>query len=205
MAFTSFKSIDQLLLRYDREPFVEPVPGATFSDTTRAEIDFILREYPFDRSEVATREALIFPILKDVWRHYRGHLTLLSGEAGEYDAELRGEVDYVVCRRSPHGPFTPDQPFLLIGEAKRDDATVGWNQALGGMIAAQRLDPAPPPDRIYYGLATSGRSWSFGRLAGSVFTADPTVVTTGSLDLLAQSLHFLFAACRDQVLAAPPQ
>ncbi len=205
MAFTSFKTVDELLTKYHvterRESFVRPVPGAVLSDTVLAGVDFVLHEYPFDRSEVATRESLIFPILMDVWRHYRSRLTLLSGEPVDCDADLRGEVDYVVCRRSPHGPFTPDQPILLIGEAKREDATVGWNQALGGMLAAQRLDATP--GRVYYGLATTGRVWSFGRLAGTEFTTDPAVHTVTKPDVLAGALHFIFAACVAQLDAFP--
>lgn len=205
MAFTSFTSIDQLLEKYGltqrREPFVQPTPGRAFSTAAREQIAFSLDAYSYERSEIAARETLIFPILQDVWRHYRDHLTMLSGEPVEADADLRGEVDYVVCRRSPHGPYSPDQPYLLVGEAKRDDATVGWNQALGGMIAAQQLGG---PEFTYFGLTTTGTIWRVGRLVGRVFTRDTRPFTIGELDDLAGALHFVFAACRDQVLSQPP-
>jgi hypothetical protein len=205
MAYSSFKTIEELLNRYTvdyrREPFVVPVPGAGLSPAAREDLAFVLSGFPYDRSEIAAREAVIFPILKDVWRHYREHLSLLSGEPLDYDDDLRGDLDYMVCRRSPRSPFVPDRPVLLAGEAKRDDLTRGWNQALGGMIAAQKLDPAP--GRVLYGLVTTGRTWSFGKLDGPVFTEDPRSFGLWNLDELAGALHFAFAACRDQLLAAP--
>ncbi len=205
MAFTSFTSVDQLLEKYGltqrREPFVSPLAGVSLSPSTRADLTLDINTYPFDRSEIAARETLIFPVLRDVWRHYREHLTMLSGEPLIGDADLRGELDYIVCRRSPHGPYTPDQPFLLVGEAKRDDSTVGWNQALGGMLAAQLHGG---PAFIYYGLATTGTVWRFGKLADTTFTLDPFPYTLSDLDRLAGALHFVFAACRDQVLLKPP-
>jgi hypothetical protein len=204
VAFANLTDVDALAARYGlnqrREPFVRPVVGSTFSPATRDDIDLALTGYPIERSEIAAREALIFPILKDVWRHYRADLTMLSGESLEADADLRGELDYMVCRRAAGGALTPGVPILLVGEAERDDKSVGWAQALGGMLAARMLGG---PEITYHGLATTGTVWRFGRLTDNEFVRDPITYGLNDLDALAGALHFVFTACRDQVLAHP--
>lgn len=206
MAFAQFTSIDQVLRRYDltlvkgefvRPPTAFPPPSPYVLD----ELAYTLAHVPFQRSEVLAGEAVIYPILRDVWKHYADHLTLFSHEPVEADEVLRGELDYFVCRRSRHGQFTPDEPILLVGEAKRDDPSRGWAQALAGMMAARLLDPAG--GRVLYGLATTGRAWSFGRLDGNLFTEDPRSYSVTEPHDLYAALHFVFAACRD-ILLQPP-
>lgn len=201
MAFTNFTSIDELAKKYGityrREQFVAPVAGVAFGEAYRQELDLTLSEVPFQRSESFTCETLIYPTLREVWKSYRADLTLLSHEPLVADADLRGEVDYIVCKRSPLGPLISDLPYLLVGEAKKDDTTSGWNQALGGMIAAQKLDGNST--RTFYGLTTNGLAWSFGKLQASAFTQDPKIFNVRDTDELAGALHFLFAACRDQL------
>ena len=204
MAFAQFTSIEQIAARYGieygREAFLRPVAGATLSPTLREELDYSLRMVPFQRSEMLAREAVIYPILRDVAKHYSDHLTLFSGEPVNADADLRGEVDYVVCRRSPLGPLMPDRPYLMVGEAKRDDSSGGWAQAFGGMLAARILND--DTRLTYYGLTTTAQSWRFGRLTGNRFVQDPRVFGITD-DLLAGALHFVFSACRDQLLQPP--
>lgn len=206
MAFSAFSTLDQVLVRYGlrqvRSEFVEAVPHPPASTYYRDELRFSFEALSPQRSEAFAGEAFIFPTLKEVWRHYREHLSFFSHEAVEADAELRGELDYMVCRRSRHGPFTPDQPILLVGEAKRDDIQKGWAQALVGMMAARRLAPQPAP--VLYGLSTTGASWSFGKLEDDLFTQDPRSFDILRVDDLLAALHYVFSACRDQVLAMPP-
>ena len=195
MAFTSFSSIQELAtrfgIRFDREPFVRPVAGATLSPILQTELAYTLRRVPFEGSEVATREAIIYPVLRDVWKHYDEHLSLVSGKMLHYDNELRGEVDYAVCGISALGPLVPGPPYLLVGS----------HDALGGMIAAQKISAN---DRFtYYGLTSFGLGWRFGKLEALRFTKDPRVFGFEDLDTLAGALHFVFAACRDQLLLPP--
>lgn len=208
MAFSAFTTLDDVLRKYHirqvRAEFVRPVPHPPPPDHFLADIRFTMATVPFQRSEEFACEALIYPILREVWKHYLDHLTLFSHEPVEADSDLRGALDYLVCKRSPLGPFTPDLPVLLVGEAKRDDIQKGWAQALAGMIAARKLDPATE-DRTLYGLSTTGHVWAFGKLEGDVFTQDPGTFDVKNPDDLLGALHFVFAACRDQVLAAPAE
>lgn len=207
MAATRFASIEVIAITYGitfhREPFVVPIAGVSFGQNFRQELDLTLREVPFQRSESHTREAMIYPILREAWKSFRSDLTLLSHEMIAADDELRGEVDYAVCRRSPLGPLVSDKPYLLVGELMFDDSKSSWCQALGGMLAAQKIDG--DPHRTFFGLTTTGLGWRFGKLEGSVFTQDPKVYGIGNLDKLAGALHFVFAACRDQLRTDPPR
>jgi hypothetical protein len=69
------------------------------------------------------------------------------------------------------------------------------------MIAARKLDG--DTKRVFHGISTTGRVWAFGRLVGTTFTEDPRPFGVDDVAQLAGALHFVFAACRDQVLAAP--
>lgn len=206
MAFSAFTSLDDVLRKYQirqvREEVVRLGSSPPPTEHYLAELRYTLSAVPFQRSEEFACEALIYPTLREVCKHYADHLTLFSHEPVEADAELRGALDYLVCKRSPFGPFTPDLPVLLVGEAKRDDLQKGWAQALAGMIAARRLDPTAE-GRVLYGLSTTGSAWAFGRLEGDVFTQDPTAFNVKHPDELFGALHFVFAACRDQVQANP--
>ncbi len=201
MAFTSFTSIDELAKKYGitfrRERFVEPIPGVTGGAGYLEELELTLSEVPFQRSESFTCETLIYPTLREAWKAFRASLTLLSHEPLVADADLRGEVDYLVCRRSPLGPLISDLPILLVGGAKKDETTAGWNQALGGMIAARKLDG--DSGRTFFGLTTNGLAWTFGKLEGSTFTIDPQVFGVRDTAGLLGALHFMLTACRDQL------
>lgn len=206
MAFPAFTTLVDVLRKYSirqvRAEFVRPVPHPPPTAAFLTELQFTLSAVPYQRSEEFACEALIYPILREVWKHYADTLTLFSHEPVEADTDLRGALDNLVCKRSPLGPFTPDLPVLLVGEAKRDDIQKGWAQALAGMIAARKLDPAAE-GRTLYGLSTTGAVWAFGKLEGDLFTQD-----TGPFDVknpteLLAALHFVFTTCRDQVLASP--
>jgi hypothetical protein len=206
VAFTNFTSVEEIAIKYgisfQRKQFVVPVEGVTVSEYFRKELDFTLSDVPFQRSEGFTCEAVIYPVLREVWKSFHTELTLLSHEAIVADSELRGEVDYIICKRSHLGPLISDKPYVLIGEAKKDDSTGGWSQALGGMLAAQKIDGKT--NRTFFGLTTTGLAWRFGKLERAVFTQDPNVYGLGDLDELAGALHFVFTACRDQLRATPP-
>lgn len=206
MAFTSFGTLEAVLRRYSireaTEEFVRPVPHPPARESYLADMRATLATVGFGRSEGFTREAIVYPTLREVWWHYTDHLSLFSHEPVAADADLRGELDYLVCRRSPLSPFIPDQPILLVGEAKKDDLDSGWAQALAGMLAARLLAPAPTP--VLYGVVATRTAWQVGRLTGDLLTSDPRSFTLADPAGLFNALHFVFAACRDQVLAQPP-
>lgn len=203
MPFANYQSVADVArpfqIHYRRENFVRP-QRAPLSEHFRTELDFTLREVPFDGSEAAACETLIYPFLREVWRAYLDTLTLWSHQPIAYDADLSGVPDYLVARRSPLGALILDQPYLLVVEAKKDDFTRGWGQCLAAMLAAQKLNELP--EQTVYGMTTNGQIWQFGQLGPAVFIQDPRSFTLEDVDSLNAALHFVFMACRDQVRQA---
>ncbi len=203
MPFANYRSVADVARQYQihvrRGNFVMPLP-ASLSDHFRAELEFTLREVPFDGSEAAACETLIYPFLREVWRAYLEVLTLWSHQPLTYDADLSGVPDYLAARRSPLGPFIFDQPCLLVVEAKKDDFTHGWGQCLAAMLAAQKLNDSP--GHSVHGITTNGQVWQFGRLDDDVFTQDPRSFTLEDVDHLGAALRFVFARCSDALTRA---
>ncbi len=199
MPLTSYKSASDVAhrhrLSWRREKRIEEVPFP-ISEHPRDDLDFSMEAIPYDRSEAGACETLIFPLLREVWKPYRNELTLWSHEPIIYDEDLSGVPDYLVSRRSPLSAFIPDQSFLLVVEAKRDDFFKSWGQCLAAMRAAQKM--AGLDDAEFWGISTTGRTWEFGRLVGDNFVQDPGPISIDNLDRLVSSLNFVMRRCREQ-------
>src|SRR5437868_6842492 len=107
MPFTSYATVADVArayrIRWRRSAFLEPV-AAILSEHFRTELAFTLSEVPFDGSESAACETLIYPLLREVWKPYASSLTLWSHQPLAFDEDLCGVPDYIVARRSPLGP-----------------------------------------------------------------------------------------------------
>ncbi|QYO64798.1 hypothetical protein [Leptolyngbya sp. 7M] len=101
-------------------------------------------------SEIARREALIFPILKTVCKFIQAPLKI------EYPVRvntwLRGSFDY----------FIPTPQSLLVIEAKNADLARGFTQLAVELIALDQWTDSPTP--VLYGTVTTGDTWKFGLL-----------------------------------------
>jgi hypothetical protein len=179
-----------------RAGFITPVP-ATLSEYFRSELAFTLQEVPFDGSEYAASETLIYPLLREVWKPFHASLTLWSHEPIRYDDDLNGTPDYMVARRSPLGAFILDVPYLMVVEAKQDNFPIGWAQCLAAMLAAQKINQLQ--EQMIYGISTNGRGWEFGKLRGDEFVQDPRPFSLQDLDHLAAAINFVLKQCHDQV------
>ena len=204
MAFNSFTCVDDVVKKY-RLTFVQgsllpPDPTAPpFGDYFREELAFNLRKLPIGRSEIGAGEVLLFPILREVWKHYADELALFSHEALTFDDDLTGIPDYFICKISEFGQTIPDIPYLLIAETKLDDFEKAWGQCSAAMLAAQRLNQAP--DVPIYGITTNGGAWQFGVLLGRELTVDPKATSLSNLDTLCQRLHATIRAVRAEAVA----
>ena len=205
MPFASYGSIAEVARAYQircaRSPFVAPAEGFV-GEAFRDELEFTLNEVPYEQSESFACEALIYPLLREVWKPFRDVLTLWSHIPVGFDEDLCGVPDYVLARRSPLGPMIFDPPYiLLVVEAKEDDFIRGWGQCLAAMLAAQKLNPSTAP--TLFGASTNGRAWEFGRLRGAEFTQDPRQFSISELDTLAGALRFVMNGCREQTARQP--
>lgn len=204
MPFANYTTVGEVAHAYQinvrRRDFVESVPVA-LSDHFRAELALTLGEVAYDSSKPAVCETLIYPLLREVWKSYREHLTVWSHRAIHYDADLCGVVDYVVARRSPLGPIVPDAAYLMIVEAKKDDFPRGWGHCLAAMLAVQKLSTTP--GQVVYGISTNGLGWQFGLLDGDNYTQDANVYTLKDLDTLAAAISFAMSRCVQEAARQP--
>lgn len=196
MSFESYRSIAQVVEEFqittiDRD-FMEPLP-LEISDTFRDDLAFTVQEFNVEGSEYGVCEAIIFPILKTVYRHYRDSFVLWSHTTLTYDSNLTGIPDYILASRSPLGKRIFKQPYFVAIEAKRDDFIKGWGQCLAEMVAIQKLNNNP--DRIVYGIVSNGAVWQFGMLRHQVFTKDTASYTMSDLDRLMAAVNALFHQC----------
>ncbi|MEL6248137.1 MAG: hypothetical protein AAFN18_10730 [Cyanobacteria bacterium J06554_6] len=99
-------------------------------------------------SEIARREALIFPVLRTVCKFAKAPLKI------EYpvsvSAQLRGSFDY----------FIPTAQNLLVIEAKNADIARGFTQLAVELIALDQWTDSSAP--VLYGTVTTGDTWKFG-------------------------------------------
>jgi hypothetical protein len=206
MPFGSYKSVTDVAYAHQiictRASFVIPVKASS-SDWLMGELDFAMREVPFDNSEFSVCENFVYPILKEVWKSYTDVMTLWGHEPLTYDDDLCGMPDYFVAKRSPLGVMVRTKtPYLLmVVEAKRDDYEEGWGACLAAMLAAQKLNN--DPEQTVYGIVTNGRGWEVGQLLGNRFTHDGKLFSLHNLAELLGALHFVFTKCKHQAAGQP--
>ncbi len=204
MPFNSYPSAAEVArshrIRIRIEEFVNPVP-LPHDEHLRVDLEFTLRDSLYRISAAAVCESLIYPILRRVWRTYVTDLTLWSHYPLTFDGDLCGIPDYMISRRSPLGFPVPDQPFLLIVEAKRDDFERGWGQCLAAMRAAQKLSGSP--ELTFFGASTNGVTWQFGRLDADEFIQDSRPFSIQDLDGLVAALNQVMLCCRKQAARLP--
>ncbi len=194
MAFTSFKSLSEVMkrfqIKYDEAPFpsfeIEPAP-----EVLREDISFTLQNVAYDISEPAICENLIYPILKATWRPFSKELALWSHQPIEFNEELSGIPDYLLSRRSELGKIVLGFPLLAVVEAKKDDFKAGWAQCGSEMYAIQQLNQLPQ-QRIF-GVVSNGETWEFAQLLDNTFTMFKQRYDVQELDVLFSALKSIYS------------
>ena len=193
MSFNQYKNIPQVLadfsLTYQEENFVQEKPLEIDSSFLNR-FELILREGVVFNSEYAICEAIIFPILTEIWRGYKNNLLVWSHQPINYDEKLSGTPDYIVAKRSPRGKIIFESPYLILVEAKKDNFEEGWGQCLAELIAAQKINNQP--DQILYGIVSNGKIWEFGQLQKESFVKNIQEYSISHLDKLFAVLNYIF-------------
>ncbi len=196
MSFESYRSIAQVVEEFQittiDQDFLEPLPFQ-ISDVFREDLAFTLKEFNVEGSEYGVCEAIIFPILKTVYRKYCDSFVLWSHTTLTYDSNLTGIPDYILASRSPLSKTIFKQPYFVAIEAKRDDFIKGWGQCLAELVAIQKLNSNP--NQMVYGMVSNGQFWQFGRLHKQTFTKNLTSYAVSDLDRLMASVNALFNQC----------
>lgn len=129
-------------------------------------------------SEIARREALIFPVLKTVCKFLQAPLKI------EYSvrvsSHLRGSFDY----------FLSTPRSLVVIEAKNADLARGFTQLAVELIALDQWTNAVMP--TLFGAVTTGDTWKFGLFHRDAREIQKDINTYAVPNDLSQVLSILF-------------
>ncbi|RKU32034.1 hypothetical protein C6495_11750 [Candidatus Poribacteria bacterium] len=212
MAFSDFKSVPEVLKRF-RIAHAEDVfvRGEAFLEPSKQflqELEFSQRHLNIFRSEGARCEAVIYPILREVYKAYADDYVLWIKEPLAYDATLSGTPDYFVATRSELGKPVIGTPLVILVEAKKNDFEVGWGQCLAELIAAQKINAQNIKEHAalpVYGIVTDGVMWQFGKLVGDTFTENLTPFSLGDMPRLFGAIDAVFKAVQNGCTASAAQ
>ena len=194
MAFSDFKTIPEVLetfqITYVRRDFIKDGAVAIPSEHFLQDFEFNQQYIDVFASEGARCEAVIFPVLKEVYKAYAKDYALWIKKPIVCDETLNGTPDYFIATRSKLGIPVVGKPLIIMVEAKKNDFGQGWGQCLAELIAARKInDDAATP---VHGIVTDGKLWEFGRLVGDVFTQNRTSFTSDNLPRLLGAVDSVF-------------
>jgi len=206
MSFSDYKNISQVQkrfgIRYKEEDFivahedVEPSPGFV------EEFEFNREHIDIYTSESSRSEAVIFPLLREVYKKYCSMYSLWIQKSVSYDDDLTGTPDYIISSKSELGKTVLETPLVIVAEAKKNDFELGWGQCMAEMVAAQKINNNA--DFPVYGIVTDGKLWEFGKLAKNVFIKNKEGYTIHHLAELFSVLNHIFrSSIRDTVTGNP--
>ena len=196
MAFSDFKTIPEVQerfgIRYSENDFFSVEAPLSPSDQFLQEFEFTRQHINIFGSDAARCEAVIFPVLREVYKGYAEHYALWIKESIAYDETLSGTPDYLIATKSELGKLIVGTPLIILVEAKKNDFEQGWGQCLSELVAAQKIND----DRDFpiYGIVTDGTLWEFGRLVGETFTRNRTNFTLTNLPILFAAVNSIFKA-----------
>ena len=196
MALSNYQNVGEVLkefqVTYIEANFMGEVDFKV-PDYFREDLETVMREGVVYSSEYAICENIIYPILKEVWKHYNSKFTLWSHHSLNFDEKLSGFPEYILAKRSSLGKIVFDKPYFIIVEAKQDDFEGGWAQCLAEMIAARRLNAEIPI--TIFGIVSNGKIWQFGKLEEDNFTTNINIYTIQNLDKIFAVVNYIFQQC----------
>ncbi len=196
MAFSDFKAIpdvqERFRIRHVENDFIEVEHTARPSEQFLQELEFSRQYIDVFASEGARCEAVIFPVLREVYKAYAEHYALWIKKTIAYDDILSGTPDYFVSTRSELGKLVVGTPLIMLVEAKKNDFEQGWGQCLSELVAAQKINAEL--DIPVYGIVSDGTWWQFGRLVGDAFTQNRTSFSLDDVPTLFGAVHAVFKA-----------
>jgi hypothetical protein len=204
MSFKNFTSPDLVAEKYNliltrEEPFdYKTVSSIQPPAVLQQDLEFELRHHPYSMNEQTLCEGLIYPLLREVWKHHLS-LQIWSHITLQVDDELVGIPDYLVSKKSPRGLTKLEIPLVAVIEAKQENFAAGWGQCLAGLVAAQKLNSGLNPQPSLYGIVTTGKSWEFGQLEGNEVKIHPFSLSLAQLEVLLGALDYILGRCEAQL------
>ncbi len=197
MKFSDFKNNSELLahfkLKIESEEFIdfEKINSVEIPLLLKKELRFMLANRGDTDMEFYACEALIFPILKEVWMR-NPKVKVFSHPQIKYE-DLILVPDYVVTPKDKTGANTFQKPLLITVEAKNDDFALGWSDVYRQLIVARYLNQN---DEIpIYAIVSIGNTWEVGKLEKNVIHKHPIGLGLNRPSELLGVLDFIFADC----------
>ena len=199
MAFSDFKTIpevqEKFRITYAENDFLDiDAPAILPSEQFIQEFEFCRRHIDVFASEAARCEAIIFPILKEIYKSYADDYALWIKKTITYDEVLSGTPDYFISTRSELGLLIVGTPLIILVEAKKNDFEQGWGQCLAELVAAQKINDNA--DLPVYGIVTDATLWQVGQLVGDAFTRNRTNFSLDNLPILFSAVDSVFKATK---------
>jgi hypothetical protein len=196
MAFSDFKTIpdvqERFKIRHVENDFIEIEQIVEPSEQFLQELEFSRQYIDVFASEGARCEAVIFPVLREVYKGYAEHYALWIKKAIVYDEVLSGTPDYFISTRSELGKLVVGTPLIMLVEAKKNDFEQGWGQCLSELVAAQKINANL--DIPVYGIVSDGIFWQIGHLVNETFTQNRTSFSVDNLPALFGAIDAVFKA-----------
>ena len=196
MAFSDFKTVPEVQkkfgIRHIENDFIKIEDGASPSEQFLQELEFNREYIDIFASEGARCEAVIFPVLREVYKRYANYYALWIKKSIIYDDVLSGTPDYFISTRSELGKLIVGTPLIMLVEAKKNDFEVGWGQCLAELVAAQKINE--DTEHPVYGIVSDGTFWQLGYLVNETFTQNRTSFSVDDLPTLFGAVDFVFKA-----------
>ena len=205
MAFSDFKTIPDVQkkfgIRHIENDFIKIEEDVSPSEQFLQELEFSRQYIPVFASEGARCEAVIYPVLREVYKAYATNYALWIKEPLAYDEMLSGTPDYFISTRSELGMLIVGTPLIILVEAKKNDFEQGWGQCLAELVAAQKINANA--DVPVHGIVSDGKLWEFGCLIGDAFTRNRISFSVDDLPALFGAINSVFKAANANSSTAP--
>ncbi|CAK0766785.1 hypothetical protein CCP3SC15_3530001 [Gammaproteobacteria bacterium] len=152
-------------------------------------------------SEASRCENIIYPIIRDVYKHYVSRYSLWSHKVLSYNDILVGIPDYLITSRSQLGKTMFGLPVIVVVEAKQNNFTRGWGQCLAELVAAQKLNKNE--DMPVHGIVTDAETWHFGKLVTNTFIKNETVFSISELNRIFGAISYIISASQNYLSGLP--
>lgn len=185
-------------IRYQKKDFLRS-NKTELSQYFVDELNFSMDYVDIRASEHAIGEAIIYPVLKEIYKQYTDDFVLWSHKAITYDENLTGIPDYMFAVKSDLGRVVLGKPIVIIVEAKKNNFEEGWGQCLAEMATVQKINGNP--QLTIYGIVTDGDTWRFGSFRENEFIENKVFLTIHDLEQLLGGLDFILEKARASVIS----
>ena len=127
MAFSDYKSISQVQedfkVKYQEDNFLvtqDLEPSPAFLE----EFQFSMNNIDVYTSEASRAEAIIFPILREIYKRHYEKYSFWVQKALTYNKKLSGTPDYLIGTKSELGKTYLETPLVIIAEAKKNATSI---------------------------------------------------------------------------------